>query len=60
MNVSPHFSGSKNNPNFLLIVGFLLGLLFDPEKRGDTFSRNVGLLLPYYILPVFYSSSEGL
>jgi hypothetical protein len=28
-------------------VGFLLGLLFDPEDEGDMFLRNIGLS-PYY------------
>jgi hypothetical protein len=26
-------------------AGFLLGLLLDPEDRGDMFNRNVGLFL---------------
>jgi hypothetical protein len=32
----------------LLYAGFLLGLLFDPEDRGDMFIRNVGWLQPDY------------
>jgi hypothetical protein len=32
----------------LLYADFLLGLLFDPEDKGDMFFQNVGRLSPNY------------
>jgi hypothetical protein len=47
-NMSPSSSGSKNKPTkkacYMLHAGFLLGLFFDLEDRGDMFLRNVGCL----------------
>jgi hypothetical protein len=39
-NMSPPFSGGSNW--YLLHIGFLLGLFFNPEDEGDMFRRNVG------------------
>jgi hypothetical protein len=43
-------SGSTSTPSQLglLLTGYLLGLLFDPEYGGSTFLRNIGELLPHY------------
>jgi hypothetical protein len=47
--ISPPSSGQNNNPSkkptsacYLLYAGFLLGIFFDPEDRGDMFLLNVG------------------
>lgn len=52
--VLPTFSGSeskwskKRERAGLLLVGFLLGFLFDPDDGSSTFRRNVGTLLLKY------------
>lgn len=34
-----------------ILVGYLLGLLFDPEDGGSTVLRNIGKLSPQYMSP---------
>jgi hypothetical protein len=40
--ISVVFNGLHGIMSHLLNHGFLLGLFFDPEDRGDMFLRNVG------------------
>jgi hypothetical protein len=56
-------SGLKSKLGFtcwLLLVGFLLCILFDPEEGGDMFLRNDGTLSTEYIAlyPRRYNSSS--
>jgi hypothetical protein len=39
---SPKFWQADGSACYLLHSGFLLGLLFDPENRGDMFHQSVG------------------
>jgi hypothetical protein len=55
-NKPPPSSGSKNKESnkpsisvcYLLYIGFLLGLFFDPEDGGDMLLRNIGRLSMEY------------
>jgi hypothetical protein len=40
----------KSHVCYLLYLGFLLGLFFDPEDGGDIFFRNIGSLSTDYTM----------
>jgi hypothetical protein len=58
MDISPQSSRSKNKQSNkprevvgkLKFVGFLFGLLFDPEDGDEMFLRNVGMSSDYMVL----------
>jgi hypothetical protein len=54
----PGEAGGKQNSLLLDSRWFLVGLLFDPQNKGETFLRNFGLLSTDYmtLYPRIYSS----
>jgi hypothetical protein len=50
----PLSSGSTQETTGSFLIGFLLGVLLDPEDRGSTFLRNAGGLLLDYMKPACF------